>query len=612
MEVMMNRTKILISALLILLVAAGTVFAGGGGQQSAPAPQPSAPAAAPAPAPAPAPASGTLPRNETFYMNGILWSAVSHWNPYNTGTGTFGITPNQTQARMLIYETLFMFNMMDNKMYPLLANSYTWNGQTVTVKLDPLAKFSDGSPVTAADVVNSFQLQKDYQTPYSAYWSYINSVTAQGTDTVVIQANPQNWNPKQVETALVTLYISPKAEWDRIKAEIGTDRMALAQYANLKPIASGPYKPFAWDETRAVLIRDDNYWGKNSPKFGKLAAPKYVAHNIYTDNAAGDAAFRAGEVDMSQQFIASVWTFPPTVETFIPGPPYYFPGQIPFVIYNVKKPGLGDPVVRRAIAMAIDYTTIAQNAMSGYSAQMNPSIMLPTPAEQALVDPDALKPYQWSTDLKTAVAAANKLLDDNGWVKGADGIRAKGGVRLGPYQAECPTGWSDWNATLEVIAQAGKDIGVEIVTYFPQQTVWQGDMDNGTFDMIMNNIGPPGPASPWNRAYGVMGSADLPPEGTPNRIQNYGRWINPQANDLISKIMTESDPATLKQLWTQINILYLQEIPAIATMYRPAFFHTTNTVVWTGFPKINDGSNIPPTLCTDGYGIKALYNLKLK
>ena len=300
------------------------------------------------------------------------------------------------------------------------------------------------------------------------------------------------------------------------------------------------------------------------------------------------------------------------METFIPQPPYYFPGQIPFVIYNSTKPGLNDPVVRRAIAMAIDYATIGQNAMSGYTAQVVPSIMLQTPTEQALIDVNALKPHQWSQDLQTAIRDANALLDQNGWAKGADGIRAKAGVRLGPWQAECPTGWSDWNATLEVIAQAGQAIGVEIRTYFPQQTVWQTDMDNGTFDLIMNNIGPPGPASPWNRAYGVMGSKDLPPVGTPNKIQNYGRWINAQADELVTKLMTESNPATLKQLWTDLNILYLKEVPAIATMYRPATFHTTNTVVWTGFPKFNDGSNIPPLLCTDGYSIKALYNLRLK
>jgi ABC-type transport system substrate-binding protein len=49
-------------------------------------------------------------------------------------------------------------------------------------------------------------------------------------------------------------------------------------------------------------------------------------------------------------------------------------------------PGLNDPAVRRAIAMSPDYGLIGTNAMSGYTAKMAPSLMLPVPAEQALID----------------------------------------------------------------------------------------------------------------------------------------------------------------------------------------------------------------------------------
>jgi peptide/nickel transport system substrate-binding protein len=556
-------------------------------------------------------AGGSLPRDETFYMNGILWGAVTQWNPYGTGGVSFGITPNNSLARQLIYETLFLYNLLDGKMYPHLGDSYSWNGQTLTIILDKDVAFSDGHPMTSADVVNSYMLQKTYQTLYSGYWSYIESVAALDDYTVLIKANPENWNPKMIEITLTALYITPKHVWDTIIAEIGTDRMAVARYANINPVATGPYKPLAWDETKAVLQRVDTYWGRNSQKFGMLPPPKYVVHNVYKDNATGDAAFRAGEVDMSQQFIASVWTFPPEVETFISRPPYYFPGVLPSIVFNTKRPGLDDPAVRRAIAMSLDYQTIGQNAMSGYTAQMVPSIMLPVSSEQALIDAPALKPYQWDSNTANAVAAANKLLDEGGWVRGPDGIRIKNGVKLS-FQAECPTGWSDWNASLEVVAQAGQKIGVDIKTYFPQQTVWQSDKDNGTFDIIMHNYGSPGPASPWDRAYQAMGSADLPPEGTPNNIQNWGRWENKEINEILARIAVETDAAKLKQLWTRLNIIYLQEMPCAGLMYRPALFHTTNTTVWTGFPKLNDGSNIPPTLCIDGYGIKALYNLRLK
>jgi len=571
--------------------------------------------------------SGTLPRKETLYFNGILWGEVNQWNPYFMGQGiTFGLTTGADAAlcRQVIYETLFVYDLLTGTLKPQLADSYTWNGQTLTIKLNPNVTFWDGKPMKAADVVNSLELPKKYSTSGSSWVAYIASVTAQGDDTVVIQANPANFNPKQIETAISAIYITQKAEMDKIVAKIGTSQTALGTWTNKLPdgkieaagSGTGPYIPYLSDATKAVLIRVDTYWGaKPSGRYGKLAAPKYLVHAVYKDNAAGDAAFAAAQVDISQQFIASVWTlFNRNISTFIPQAPYYFPGVIPMIIFNTKDARLADKAVRRAIAMALDYNTIGQNAMSGYTAPYQASLMLPVPAEQALIDPAALKPYQWSSNLQEAIAAANKLLDDSGWVKGADGIRAKGGVRLAGIRAECPQGWSDWNASLEVVAQAGKAIGIDIQTYFPIQDTWNNDYLNCTFDIIMYSPGGAGIASPWSRAFQAIGSANLPPEGTPNAIQNFGRWKDPtgRVDTIISQISVETDPAKLKSLWTELNIIYLQEMPTAGLMYRPAVFHTVNETVWTGYPKINDGSGIPPTLCIDGYGIKGLYNLRAK
>ncbi|MEI0737744.1 ABC transporter substrate-binding protein [Paenibacillus sp. JTLBN-2024] len=110
--------------------------------------------------------------------------------------------------------------------------------------------------------------------------------------------------------------------------------------------------------------------------------------------------------------------------------------------------------------------------MSGYSAAMEPSLTLNTDAESKYVDKDAIKPLQWTTDVK----AANELLDKIGAQKGKDGIRVLNGTRLGPYEIECPYGWSDWNAALEIVAQSAKAIGIEIRTKFPEAPVWTNDL----------------------------------------------------------------------------------------------------------------------------------------
>ncbi|MDR1636209.1 MAG: ABC transporter substrate-binding protein [Treponema sp.] len=603
----MKLTKNVLLVSLLLVMGAGMVFAGGQGQGGSGSSGGTASAV-----------PGSLPRKETLYLNGILWDKVNKWNPYSVGgVNGFALDSGGGGARQLVYETLFVYDILTGTLKPQLADSYAWNGQTLTVQLNRNVKFWDGKPMTSADVVNSYDLQKKYITGSSGWWAYIDSVTAQGDYTVVVKGNPNKFNPKHLETSISRLYITQKAEMDKVAAKIGNAPTALGEWTNIVPgtnqietqSGTGPYKPYLWDETKAVLQRVDTYWGV--ARYGKLPAPKYIAHAIYKDNAAGDAAFRDAEVDIAQQFTASVWTmFNQNISTYIPQAPYYFPGVIPSMVFNTKDPRLADPVVRRAIAMAVDYGTIGKNAMSGYTAPYVPSLMLPVPAEQALIDTNALKPYQWSGNLQEAIAAANKLLDDNGWVKGADGIRAKGGVKLSGIRVECPSGWSDWNASMEVVAQSGKQIGIDMQTHFPIATVWTQDYQNGTFDIIMYSIGGVGISSPWSRAYEAMSSAELPPEGTPNPIQNWGRWINQEATNIVAQIAVETDAAKLKQLWTRLNVIYLQEMPCAGLMYRPGVWHTVNETVWTGYPKMNDGSGIPPTLCIDGYGIKGLYNLR--
>ena len=56
------------------------------------------------------------------------------------------------------------------------------------------------------------------------------------------------------------------------------------------------------------------------------------------------------------------------------------------------------------------------------------------------------------------------------------------------YKAECPTGWSDWNATLEIVAAAGKNIGINIETYFPEAANFSTDYSTGNFEITISPV----------------------------------------------------------------------------------------------------------------------------
>ncbi len=560
--------------------------------------------------------AGSTPRNETLYFNGQQWGTINDWNPLSSNSNNAMAITQNDNARVIVYETLFMYNMLDGKLYGLLGKDYSWNdGQTeLTITLNPDAKWSDQTPVTAQDVAYTFGCHKKYASAQgSDYSNYIDSVEAKDDHTVIFKAKLDDKglpvNPLKVVEYVPKIYVMQKAYLQKVEQRNGNDADKIKQDRMDDFVASGPYKSYYNDDQKVVFVRDDNYWGK--ALWGKLPAPKYLTHVIYENNAAGDTAFKSGEVDVSQQFITNVqklWEedgLP--ISTYIDEAPYGVCATMPTAFFNVEKPGLDRKEVRKAIAMAVDYDQIIASAMSNQSPSFKDvprSIMNPTSGEQALVNQEALKDYQFTGN---DVEGAKALLDKAGIVdKDGDGIREIDGKNL-TFKAECPDGWTDWNASLEIVAAAGSKIGIGIETYFPDANTFYDDMTTRKFDICMWNPPAASVANPWGRAMAFMSTdyANL----KVNWTGNYGGYINEDANNLLKKIPLETNKDTLKEYYTELSRIYLDEVPSFSLMYRPMLFHAVNESVWTGFPQLDDGDNIPPTDCTDGYGIAALYKL---
>ncbi|QOS77215.1 ABC transporter substrate-binding protein [Paenibacillus sp. JNUCC31] len=544
------------------------------------------------------------PRNETLYINGLQWGPPTNFNLLS-GNPAFPV--NYGNSRELVYETLFMVNQLDGGLEPLLGKSYEWTDETtLRIELNADAKWSDGAAFTADDVAYTYELGKKYDINWSSFWTYISEVKADGAQAVEIKLNPDNPNKLTVLDSIELIPMLPKHIWEEIEKKNNNDLTAIRKEVNDNPVGTGAYKLHFYNDQKITIIRDDNYWGQKL--FGKLPAPKYITHVIYKDNAAGDLAFKSGQVDVSQQFIPQVWKMwegGAAVKTYLKDAPYYLPGSMPSIFFNLSKAGLDNADVRRAIAMSINYEKISELAMSGYSAPMQPSLTLNSDAESKYIDQDAIKSLQWTMDIE----GANALLDKIGAKKGKDGIRVLNGTRLGPFEIECPYGWSDWNAALEIVAQSAKAIGIEIRTKFPESPVWTNDLQTGKFDIIMNTpAGGVSPSQPWNRAMTIMYSKGVAPMGE-MAFWNWGRYQNDRADAIIEEIPSVSDEAKLKSLYTELNTIWLKDIPSIPLMYRPWVFDTVNESVWKGFPTEGDGTNIPPQISMDGAGIKALYQI---
>ncbi|SHK31762.1 ABC transporter substrate-binding protein [Paramaledivibacter caminithermalis] len=545
-------------------------------------------------------------RKETLFITGLEWGPPSSFN-YFTGVASF---PVNNQNNMLVYETLFMYNGLSGEIEPLLAESYKWiDDYTIEVKLDKRAYFNDGEPVKIEDVIYTYELGKRYDILWSSLWTYIDSVESKSDDTIIFKLNKKDYNILAVTESLTNVPIHPKHIWEKIEKDANYDISEINKFFNESPVASGSYKIYSYDDTKITLVRDDNYWGKS--KFGKLPAPKYITHILFKSNDAASLALKRGDLDYSQNFIPNVWKMwedGAEVRTYLEEAPYYLSDSMPSIYFNLSKPGLDNPDVRRAIAYAIDYKKIIDIAMNGYSDVVEPALTVNNELESKYIDKDAIKPYQWKYD----VDKANEILDSIGAKKGDDGIRVlPNGVRLGPWKLECPYGWTDWNATLEIIQQSAKKIGIELETYFPEDTVYENDRNTGNFDIVMSTPADViTPAQPWKRAHDILSAKELPPFGE-QAYWNFGRYKNERAEKILELIPAEKDIERLRKLYTELTIIYLKDIPTIPLMYRPTYFFTVNESVWTNFPHENDGTGIPP-YCFDGAGIKSLYNLKNK
>ena len=575
------------------------------------------------------PADATaLPREETLYFNGQQWGAVVCWNPYSSNCNNAMALAQQDNARVPMFESPYLYNMLDGKQYPLLADGpYTWDdGMTqVTFKLNAAAKWSDGTPVTADDVAYTWASHVKYNTQFgAANKDYIDTIEAVDPQTVVVKAvlgdDGKALNPLIVNAYLSSNYVIQKAWTEALEARTGGDAEAFMADVAEDAVYSGPYGKFFSDDQKVVLVRNDNYWGQDASMFGKLPAPKYLAHTIFKDNAAGTTALQAGEVDVSQQFNSNVQDFwlkdDLPISTYLPEAPYGIGASLPTAYYNLASYGLDQVAVRKAIAMAVDYDTIIANAMTNQSATFNQvprSLMNPTPGEQALYDHAAVADLQFAgNDVEGAIA----LLDEAGIVDtDGDGYREYEGKKLS-YVATAPNGWSDWQAAIEVVAAAGANIGIDITTNFPEWSVYQTVVTNWPmtetdYDIVMMWSDGAGPTQPWGRIRHLIGGEFA--QTTNNWNGNWGGYKNDDADALIAAIPGMTDEAELNAAYTELVKIYLTDIPSFTLMYRPQSFHTVNESVWTNFPYDGDGTNppVPPLDMTDGWAIAGLYNLTL-
>ncbi|MBR2765217.1 MAG: ABC transporter substrate-binding protein [Blautia sp.] len=568
-------------------------------------------------------APSDLPREETIYFGGQQWGPIIGWNPLSSNmNNAMAIAAAPRGSREVMFESLYMYNMLDGQLYPLLADGdYQWNEDLteMTVAIKPAAKWNDGTPVTAEDVAATWKTSVDIQNNTAvAYMPYISDVQAVDGKVVISCALTEDGkpvNPLQILNFLSGVYVVQEAWLNTLAERNENDPTKMLEDPAEDVPFSGPYGPYFANDQLVAFVRNDEYWGQDESMWGKLPTPTYVGHAIYADNDAALVAFKDGQIDVNQQFIANVqnlWEedgLP--IATYMDEPPYGICATMPTAWYNMEIPALQNVAVRKAIAMAVDYDDIIENAMTNQSPGFDSvprSVMNPTDGEQAMYDHDAVADLQW---VGKDIEGAKALLDEAGIVDSdGDGYRELDGEKI-ELNACCPNGWTDWMAAMEDVAAAGQAIGLDITTNYPTWDIYQTVFTKGSqteYDIFMYVPAGAEPAAPWSRVRALMSSEFVGVDN--NWTGNFGHYSNERIDEIINLIPLTTDEEELKALYTEATEIYLSEVPNFSLMYRPEQFHAVNETYWTGYPELDDGNNIPPSDCTDGYGIAALYNLE--
>ncbi|WP_193082533.1 extracellular solute-binding protein [Pseudooceanicola spongiae] len=269
------------------------------------------------------------------------------------------------QLRFLTHESL-MYRSQDEPftVYGLLAESVETgpNRDWVEFTLRPEARFSDGAPVTAEDVIWSYEtLGTEGNARYLGLWSSIDRIEKTGPRKVRLTFKTENR-----ELALVAglLPILKKAQWD--------DKDFTKSGLTDIPVGSAPYVVDSFVAGRNVVLkRDPNYWGKDLPVRRGTNNIDTIRIEFYGDQNVLFEAFKAGNISFIREFNAEKWArdydFPAVqrgdvIQTEIPS---QRPSGITGFVMNTRRAPFDDIRVRDALIHAFNFEYINETITGG-------------------------------------------------------------------------------------------------------------------------------------------------------------------------------------------------------------------------------------------------------
>jgi peptide/nickel transport system substrate-binding protein len=432
----------------------------------------------------------------------------------------------------LLYESLSYIGA-DYLPHPRLATSWTHSpdGKQWTIELRHGVRWSDGEPFTSKDVVFSYEAYLDPKTAALAGGdlSYIKRVTADGPYRVrFVLAYPSavfTLNALGFEASILPEHVLGKTPHERLRfTDFGEH-----------PIGTGPFKLLRWQHD------SDTTFVANPYAWRKPHIMRFDVRTIFNDQSELEAmANNSADLidDMSSTQYRQLQRIAPQVilQSF---PSVY----IDIIMPNTRRPGLDDPVVRRAMMYGFDRAALVKGIYYNL-----------VPISDGLI-PEALAHWhnpnvtKYPFDPKKARA----ILDAAGWRIGPDGIRSRGSARL-VFELLVNQGSATITDTMLAFTADMKAIGIDVSLRQEDFPSMVSQEFAGNFDLMAEGFG--GSVDPDLTTN--LGSNQIPPAGG-----NTSRYKNPELDRLLKAGLTELDDAKRRVIYDKVQQIVADQVPII-------------------------------------------------
>lgn len=418
---------------------------------------------------------------------------------------------------------------------------------SATFRLNPLARFHDGKPVLAADVVHSFKtlISKEAAPQYRTIYTEVRDAVAQDGRTVRFEfASPNPELPLVVGGMPVF-----SRDWGKGKP--------FDQVVSELPIASGPYRIRDPRMGRDITYhRDPGYWARDlNVRRGHFNFDR-ITFRIYLDETARFEGLKADEFDFMREFISRNWARQYTGKAFESGElakrafANRNPGDFQGYIFNLRKPKFQDVRVRKAIGLALDFEWMNRQLFYGLYKRVHGYFPnsdfhaegLPTPEELALLEPlqGKLRPEVFGPayrspstappgSLRENLRQAQALLKEAGWTY------RDGALRNAQGEAFTIEFLNDQPSMIRIVApfqKALEKLGIQLIYRAVDFSLSKQKMD--AFDFELTSLRLPGTTAPGGELLELFGSNAAKTPGS----SNFWGIADPAVDALLQKVVS--------------------------------------------------------------------------